>query len=166
MAEDEIEKGDLVRWVPFGVTFVVDKVSAGPPRVLFAKGGTQSIWAKDCVIEAKKGPVVIDGAAGLREKDREITGFKVEDPPHLFSKKTADQVLDEALDLRPLKDVVEVLEEAVPGKHVSVMHGDERVKGVPNRWSWSCRCGSGSKRADLTISEVTKDFEQHVREAS
>lgn len=63
---------------------------------------------------------------------------------------------------KPPKDVVEILEETNPGKHVSVLHGDMRRVGVTNRYSWSCRCGAGSKRADMTIREAQADFDSHA----
>ena len=61
-----------------------------------------------------------------------------------------------------LKDVVQLIEATNPGEHVSVMHGDEQRTGVVDRWSWSCRCGSGSKRSDMTIDEARKDFREHT----
>lgn len=45
-----MKKGDRVLWVPFGIEFDVDRVHHGEPETLFAKGGTQGIWARDCVL--------------------------------------------------------------------------------------------------------------------
>lgn len=62
----------------------------------------------------------------------------------------------------PLKDVVALIEETSEGQHVGVWHGDPRRVGVRDRWSWSCRCGSGSARKDMTLEEAREDHRRHV----
>lgn len=65
----------------------------------------------------------------------------------------------------PPRSVEEVLDASVPGEHVAALHGDPRRTGVVDRWSWSCRCGAGSKRADMTIFDAQADHARHAEAA-
>lgn len=60
-----------------------------------------------------------------------------------------------------MREIEDVLDSTVPGEHVAVIHGDSERVGVVNRWYWSCRCGAGSKRKDMTIAEAQRDFDDH-----
>jgi len=61
-------------------------------------------------------------------------------------------------------DVVGLIEKTNPGEHVYVLHGDMKRTGVEDRYSWSCRCGAGSERNNMTVKEALKDFRDHCAE--
>lgn len=63
----------------------------------------------------------------------------------------------------PPRDIVDTLAAATHGAHVAVLHGDPRRVGALNRWSWSCRCGSGSERSDMLMREAMDDHDAHIR---
>ncbi len=62
----------------------------------------------------------------------------------------------------PPRDIVDLIESTNKGEHVPVYHGDPRRVGVVDRWYWSCRCGSGSARMDMTIKQAHEDFARHA----
>jgi len=68
----------------------------------------------------------------------------------------------------PLPDddeLIDCIASTVPGEHAEAFHGDMERNGVDDRWCWSCRCGAGGGRKNMTLAEAKKGFDEHKAEA-